>query len=595
MPDVSNSAAPTEGAANTTKVVLAGSGGAGAGSLSSDLLTLGGDSQDQVDDPRADGWETEAFHRAANAQLSRIASRLLGDAHDEPAPWSDLLTRDATSSSLLPEQLSEVFRDEVFRVHRATEIDADSRPARLQLARLSEDLADMSERHYKFKPFRIHIDDDGSVTTRQYVHFSGRDGSHRRELNSLWRIRWSGGKQAVKPRITHIQLEQFEEATAQTAGGMPLLADCTVSLLGDDPSYPQFLTRGIGYWQSRLESRLGVYQFGHHGLAIGDINGDRLPDVYICQTGGLPNHLFLQSDDGTLHDKANAWAVDYLDNTRSALIIDLDNDQDQDLVLAMATGLLLLENDGHQFHPRARIASVLEGFSLTAADYDHDGLLDIYVCVYYGSGGKVAELPWPVPYFDATNGGANHLIHNDGNWHFHDVTHEVGLDEDNQRFSFAATWEDDDNDGDMDLLVVNDFGPNQLFRNEQGRFRDVAAEVGLLDRAFGMSATFGDYDHDGWMDIYVSNMFSAAGNRVTYQPQFKPGMPEEIKDRFRHLARGNSLFHNEGGTYRDVSVSMGVTLGRWSWGSLFADINNDSWEDLLVANGFVTGDSPDDL
>jgi hypothetical protein len=62
------------------------------------------------------------------------------------------------------------------------------------------------------------------------------------------------------------------------------------------------------------------------------------------------------------------------------------------------------------------------------------------------------------------------------------------------------------------------------------------------------------------------------------------------------MARGNTLLESAGdGTFRDVSSQAHVSVGRWAWGSLFADINNDGWEDLLVANGFVTGNLPGDL
>jgi hypothetical protein len=111
-----------------------------------------------------------------------------------------------------------------------------------------------------------------------------------------------------------------------------------------------------------------------------------------------------------------------------------------------------------------------------------------------------------------------------------------------------------------------------------------------------MSATFGDYDRDGDFDLYVSNMFSAAGNRISTQNNFKPNDDGKTKSKFLHLARGNSLFQlNDRKEFDDVSVAQSVTMGRWSWGSLFADINNDGWDDLLVANGYVTGKSPDDL
>ena len=91
-------------------------------------------------------------------------------------------------------------------------------------------------------------------------------------------------------------------------------------------------------------------------------------------------------------------------------------------------------------------------------------------------------------------------------------------------------------------------------------------------------------------------MFSAAGNRVTYQRKFKPGAGDEPLSYYRHHARGSSLFENLGdGTFADVSVAAGVTMGRWAWTSLLTDINNDGFEDILVANGNITGDNADDL
>jgi hypothetical protein len=118
----------------------------------------------------------------------------------------------------------------------------------------------------------------------------------------------------------------------------------------------------------------------------------------------------------------------------------------------------------------------------------------------------------------------------------------------------------------------------------------------LSGGAFGMSAAFGDYDRDGRMDIHLGAMFSSAGSRITTQRQFMPGKPEEVRARFRHMARGNSLFQNAGGgAFKDVSVEANITYGRWAWASLFFDLNNDGWEDILVANGFVTGDLLDDL
>ena len=180
------------------------------------------------------------------------------------------------------------------------------------------------------------------------------------------------------------------------------------------------------------------------------------------------------------------------------------------------------------------------------------------------------------------------------------MTVETGLDVNNRRYSYAASWEDFDSDGDMDLYVANDFGRNNLYRNqlvETGKphFEDVAEQLGVEDISAGMSVTWGDYNNDGLSDIYVSNMFSSAGNRIVYQRQFRPNTSKSLSSFQRH-ARGNTLFENNGeGGFRDVSADAGVTMGRWAWGSKFGDLNNDGLLDLYVTNGFITTEDTGDL
>ena len=111
-----------------------------------------------------------------------------------------------------------------------------------------------------------------------------------------------------------------------------------------------------------------------------------------------------------------------------------------------------------------------------------------------------------------------------------------------------------------------------------------------------MSVTWGDYNGDGLMDWYGSNMFSAAGGRSTYQRQFQQAASDHARADMQRHARGNSLFLNQGdGTFRDVSQEAGVVMGRWAWASLLCDLNNDGWQDIFVANGYVTGSGSDDL
>ena len=92
----------------------------------------------------------------------------------------------------------------------------------------------------------------------------------------------------------------------------------------------------------------------------------------------------------------------------------------------------------------------------------------------------------------------------------------MGLEELDFDYGLGALLSDLDRDGDLDLYVANDFGPNTLFRNDRGRFADVSVESGTQDWGWAMSATWADYDRDGNMDLYVSSMFSGAGNQIVF-------------------------------------------------------------------------------
>ena len=114
-----------------------------------------------------------------------------------------------------------------------------------------------------------------------------------------------------------------------------------------------------------------------------------------------------------------------------------------------------------------------------------------------------------------------------------------------------------------------------------------------------MSASWGDVNNDGRMDLYVGNMFSSAGHRIASQAQFMPDVDSRTKAEFQRHARGNSLFLNQGtrdeADFDDVTLTAHVNLGRWAWGSMFVDLNGDGWEDIFVANGFITTEQSGDL
>ncbi len=561
----------------------------------------------QALDPAADGWQTEAVAAGADGQLRRLAQLVENAADRDKASLTRSLTAlvssDFACQQLIPTDLTDGFSSQTVSTNRWVGRPDRPDPWRhrgpaglaTELQQVRRSLQGGSRVQIRFKQYRVSQEADSFRTLVMYEGM-GRGPEATTQQNAVWQCDWQFEAAEELPTLSRIAVLEFEQVEYLGAGGT-LFADVTAPVLGSNACYAAQLMPSIDYWRERIPRHFFIPTFGHQGLALGDVNGDGLDDLYVCQPGGLPNRLFLQRPDGTLQDSSATSYADILNYSRSALIVDLDNDGHQDLAVATLRGLWLLRGNGTGvFEPRALLSEVAGGYSLSAADYNSDGFLDLYVCVYYSAADNAGEVPFPLPYHDANNGGRNVLVQNNGKWRFRDVTDEAGLDEDNRRYSFAAAWEDLDNDGDLDLYVANDFGRNCLYENDRGRFRNVAAARGIEDTAFGMSVSFGDYDRDGWMDTYVGNMFSAAGNRVAFQPQFQSAAAETARTLLQRTAQGNSLFRNQtDGTFADVSLPSGASMGRWSWASLFADINNDGWPDLLVANGYVTGEKPADL
>ena len=544
-------------------------------------------------DPSVDGWDSEAIGASVNAQLSAIAAQFVA-----AQPKLDgLIAKGFSSIGLVGATLTEHYRDQGMIVTRS-----DGQSEAVGENSLSHYIGQLQQQipadlHVKFKLYRVIPGDQ--VQTRAYFHAYGQTAQGRLEINADWLFDWTNtSSPSSAPLLKKIRVEKLEvvESLNSTA---PLFADRTDAILGGDPAYEQQLRFGTDHWRSRICREFGLDVVANHGLAIGDVNGDMLEDLYVCQQGGLPNRLFLQQPDGTLKDASSASGANWLKYSASALLIDLDNDGDKDLVVAHEFHVLLMRNDGSGSFYTEHIAPCrAQTFSLAAADYDVDGDLDVYCCGYNRQRAEVraGAMGSPMPYHDAQNGGANILLRNDGHWSFVNATAEAGLEQNNNRFSFAASWEDFDNDGDLDLYVSNDYGRNNLYQNDGAKFKDVAAELNVEDMSAGMSVTWADANRDGWMDFYVSNMFSAAGNRITYQRQFKDEISGEVKQQFQRHARGNSLFLADGqGGFRDVSEAAGITMGRWAWGSKFCDLNNDGWQDIVINNGFISTEDTGDL
>jgi tetratricopeptide (TPR) repeat protein/peroxiredoxin len=391
----------------------------------------------------------------------------------------------------------------------------------------------------------------------------------------------------------------------------PIFADITAPALGGNASYSGQLLRGVDYWRTVLDGACGVDIYGHNGVSVADIDGDGFDDLYICQPAGLPNRLYRNRGDGTFEDITESSGLGILENTACALFADFDNDGLQDAIVVRANGPVLFLNEGggkfkrkpDAFHFAQSPQGTFTGAAV--ADYDRDGWLDVYFCLYaYYQG--TDQYKYPVPYYAAENGPPNFMMRNSRDGTFRDVTKESGLDNNNTRYSFCCAWNDYDGDGWPDLYVVNDFGRKNLYHNHgDGTFTDVAAEAGVEDVGAGMSVCWFDYDNDGADDLYVADMWTAAGERISAQDIFKRDTPNEVRALYRKHAMGNSLFRNgglrgagpvvAGSGFDDRTAFAAVGLGRWSWSSDAWDFDHDGFPDLYIANGMISGPSREDL
>ena len=340
----------------------------------------------------------------------------------------------------------------------------------------------------------------------------------------------------------------------------------------------------------------------HPGVAVADVNGDGLDDIYVTARLGR-NQLLLAQPDGTFVEAAARFGLDIDGHTAAPLFVDLDNDGDLDAFLGrtLEPSLLLIQGPDGRFVSRPDAAATpLPRFvsSVSAADVNRDGLLDLYVSTYalhagfgLGEGGPPldpAEEQRLLREHDVilnAHGPANQLLLNQGGGRLarSDASPTIW------RHTYQATFADWDADGNPDLYVVNDYAENVALRNRgDGTFEDVTAALGVGDIGFGMGASFGDVDQDGRQDLYVSNMFSNAGRRAT---SALPGLDPKLAK----MARGNTLFRNVGERFEVVSgvapPALEVEVTGWSWGGRFVDVDNDGAEDIAVLNGYFTAPS----
>lgn len=342
------------------------------------------------------------------------------------------------------------------------------------------------------------------------------------------------------------------------------------------------------------------------GIAVGDIDGDRYPDVFIAGAG--MGRLYrnrgakAKGMNGRFEDVTEAWGLptENMGDSRGALFWDSDGDGDSDLVILRSREpSLMLENTGKRFEDRTEAAGFAPGrgaHTATAFDADSDGDLDLYIG-FYGSAACNAPAGCEgrnLPSLDGLNGKPNQLWRNDSKDDgpaFVEVAAELGLDD--LGWTLAASPWDLENDGDLDLYLANDFGHNALYVAENGTYREVGASTYTDDRGSGMNVSFGDVDGDGLLDVYVSNidMFSKTIKVVFPSDASTIDLDDAVIRSFQYIS-GNKLY-KAGPTDKPLE-SIESTFFEpgdrgWGWAGVFVDIDNDADEDFYLTNGWIPG------
>ena len=329
------------------------------------------------------------------------------------------------------------------------------------------------------------------------------------------------------------------------------------------------------------------------GVAIFDYDNDGWPDIFLVNgttLEGFPkakaptNHLYRNNHDGTFTDVTDKAGLAASGWGQGVCVGDYDNDGWEDLYVTYYGKNRLYHNDRGVFvevSDKAGVAGTGKDWDAGCAfvDYDRDGHLDLMVSNYVDfdlstapAPGERASCIWKgVAVMCGPRGlpgGKNILYHNRGDGTFEDATRKARIDQTNGHYCLSVSPFDFDDDGWPDIYVACDSTPSILYRNNHdGTFTDVAVTAGAAfnedgREQAGMGSTIGDYDGDGRLDIFKTNFSDDT----------------------------STLYHNNGdGTFTDATTEAGLGLHTkyLGWGTMFVDIDNDGWPDLLLVNGHV--------
>ncbi|MCW5912824.1 MAG: VCBS repeat-containing protein [Cyclobacteriaceae bacterium] len=336
------------------------------------------------------------------------------------------------------------------------------------------------------------------------------------------------------------------------------------------------------------------------GVAIGDINNDGLPDIYLTgnQAG---NKLFL--NEGNLRFKditslagvgcEGAWST-------GVTLVDINADGFLDIYVCKSGApdsphrhnQLFVNNGDLTFTDRAAEYGLdIKGLSVQAAffDYDKDGDLDCYLLTnsfksigHFDLVKDQREIP------DPTNSGNKFFLNQGGR--FVDFTEEAGIYRSTIGFGLGITLGDFNEDSWVDIFISNDFFERDYLyiNNKRGGFEESLPTYFGSISAGSMGADFADLDNDGINELFVTEMLPDSLERRKTKILFDSWdrYQESVKQGYHYQFTRNTLQKKESSThYSELGRMAGIAASEWSWGALLFDMDNDGRRDVFIANG----------
>jgi hypothetical protein len=334
-------------------------------------------------------------------------------------------------------------------------------------------------------------------------------------------INWPDDRHQVLTNIAADRIITVNESGAPPSGGVRKIAPAT----GASRWFDAVQLPGLTYKQAPAFNAdfsiqpLLPYMLSAHGpaIAVGDVNGDGLDDIYIGGSPGVAGKLLIQQKNGSFTESTQGqpWEADKAFDDWSAVFFDANGDGRLDLYVASGSyvgsptspllqdRLYINQGNGRFVRDARALPEMLTSKSVVrVGDYNGDGRPDLFV------GGRLTPRKYPYP-------TRSYILRNDGGGHFTDVTQQVApMLIDPGGMITDAAWVDFDGDGRLDLVTVGEWMPIQFLKNEGNRFTDVTQATGLpSDRGWWFSVATGDFDRDGRPDIVAGNL----GLNYTYR------------------------------------------------------------------------------